>query len=164
MQVDAMKLIAAAFVACRDGLTTRQAWLTAARAALEASEESGKMRVAVDITPDSQLSWLLSGPPGRRSDGPWTDDERALLELIRAGLDQCDSLLAAPHGAAALSQIGAVMVPLPGALRGGRMGFDPRRLKHALRGIQAHWHLLTPRLQELMLAAARRRPPLPRRR
>ncbi len=163
MQVDAMKLIAAAFVACRDGLASRAAWLTAARAALERSEESGKMRVAVDVSPDSHLSSLLSGPPGRRSDGPWTHDERALLALIRAGLEQCEILLTAPHGSGTLSQISAVMVPLPGALRGGRMGFDPRRFKHALRGIQVHWHLLTPQLQELLLAAAQRRPALPRR-
>ncbi len=95
MQVDAMKLIAAAFDACRDGLASRAAWLTAARAALERSEESGKMRVAVDVSPDSHLSSLLSGPPGRRSDGPWTHDERALLALIRAGLEQCEILLTA---------------------------------------------------------------------
>lgn len=164
MQVDAMKLIAAAFGACRNGLTARGPWLAAARTALDASEGSGQMRVEVAFVADSQLSRLISGPPGRRSDGPWTDDEKALLELIRAGLDQCDALLVEPHGGSALAQVGAVMTPLPGALRGGRMGFDPRQFKRSLQGITVHWHLLTPRFQELLLAAAKRRPPLPRKR
>ena len=164
MQVDAMKLIAAAFTACRDGLITRGPWLAAARQALDACEQTGKMRVEVDLTPDSRLSMLLSGPPGRRSDGPWRDDERAQLALIRAGLDQADVLLAAPHGGGALSQVGAVMAPLPGYLRGGRRPFDPRLFKRELRKVQAHWHLLTPKFQELLLAAAARRPALPRRR
>jgi len=162
MQVDSMKLIAAAFTACRDGLNTRGPWLAAARQALDRSEQTGKMRVEVDLTPDSRLSWMLSGPPGRRSDGAWTDDEKDLLELIRAGLDQADTLLAETHGGAALAQVGAVMTPIPGYLRGGWRVFDPRLFKRELRTVQIHWHLLTPRFKQLLLAAAQKRPALPR--
>lgn len=161
MVVDSLKLTSAAFSACRSLAAQRQGWLAAAEQALAVAEQTGAARVALDIAPDPLLQRHLSGPPGSRRDGPWTDAEQHLLSLIRLGIAQLQALEAAGDDGRATSQIGALMEPLPGALRGGRRRFDPRIFRQQIRRLSLPWERLLPEFQQLLIDNAAVRAPLP---
>lgn len=161
MVVDSMKLATAAFGACRGLLAQRAAWLSAASAALDVAERTGAVRVELPLEPDPLLQRHLAGPPGARRDGPWTETEQVLLRLIRLGIAQAEVFAASGDGRA-LSQLGALMQPLPGALRGGRRRFDPRLFRQSLRRVTLPWDQLLPAFQQLLVENAAVRAPLPR--
>ncbi|MFT4976860.1 MAG: hypothetical protein ACI8S6_002765 [Myxococcota bacterium] len=163
MIVDSMKLTAAALSACRGLLDCRRAWLADAGRALDIADPTGTIRVELDLTPGPLLQRHLSGPPGRRSDGPWTPEEQHILALLRLGIAQLEALETSGDGRA-LSQVAALLEPLPGALRGGRRRFDSRIFRQHIRSLSLPWHLLLPEFQQLLQDNAATRQPLPDRR
>lgn len=163
MIVDSMKLASAAFAACRTLQEQRMAWLDAAADALALTEQSGAVRVSLELQPGPLLRRHLSGPPGRRLDGPWSEQERHILTLMQLGIAQLRVFEASGEGRF-VSQVGALMAPLPGALRGGRRRFDPRIFRQHVRQLALPWDRLLPEFQLLLRANLATRQPLPSRR
>lgn len=139
------------------------AWLDAASDALTLAEQTGAVRVSLKLQPGPLLRRHLSGPPGRRLDGPWNEQERHILALMRLGIAQIQAFEASGEGRY-VSQVGALMAPLPGALRGGRRRFDPRIFRQHIRQLALPWDRLLPEFQLLLRTNLATRQPLPRKR
>ena len=160
--IDSMKLLSAAFSASRDGWTQRTDWLNAAEAALNEAVRTGAVRVSVALSPDPLLQRYLSGPPGGRPDGPWSETEQHIIGLLRLGIAQIRALESVGDGRS-IAVVCSLMAPLPIALRGGRRRFDPRLFRQSLRRAVLPWDRLLPDFQQLLIDNGAVRAPLPRR-